>query len=559
VDGLADPRLSLGAQPISDAEPAGANIRYETDFLELQEIVAQMESKGPLAVNWRDVAEKGCAILQGRSKDLLVATYVVLALSRTEGYRGLAIGLGITADMVAAFWAEMQPPAARERARVQMLDWLVQRVVPVFAEQAPAEADGPHIIAAYAAIERLQELLDEKLVKESAAMGDLVRLLREHARNAERALAEKQQPAPPAAAPATPPAQPAQAPPAATAPPPAAALAAAPAPAAAPPPAAPAAIPAPAAVAPPADAAAVEVALTRLQGVMIDVAKGIRAVDDSDPRGYVLLRQAIWCTLSRSPPTQLGRTMLRPPANDRLSQVAALQRDGNHAAAVAAIELNIASVPFWLDAHRLVTTSLTALGAAYEPARLAVIASLGSLLGRIPDLIELAYSDGTPFADPATRKWIAEELSGPQSNGDAGAAGGAEAPWAAAAAEASERARAGQRKEGMALLTNGAASAPTLRERFVWQATQAEYCLDFGMVMPALAILDHLDGTIDRYKVEEWEPGLAVRVSQLMHQCLTHPDARALRGDDVRLPQLTAHRARLCRLDMVAAASVLNL
>src|SRR5215469_16011900 len=143
MDGLTDPRLSIGAQPISDAEPAGANIRYETDFLELQETVAQMESKGPLAVDWRDVAAKGCAILQSRSKDLLVASYVALALSRTEGYRGLSIGLGITADMAAAFWTEMQPPVARERARVQMMEWLVQRVVPIFAEQPPSEADGP--------------------------------------------------------------------------------------------------------------------------------------------------------------------------------------------------------------------------------------------------------------------------------------------------------------------------------------------------------------------------------------------------------------------------------
>jgi hypothetical protein len=78
------------------------------------------------------------------------------------------------------------------------------------------------------------------------------------------------------------------------------------------------------------------------------------------------------------------------------------------------------------------------------------------------------------------------------------------------------------------------------------------------MMTPALALLDHLDGIIERYKVEEWEPGLAVRVSGLMHQCLMHPDVRGLRSDDTRLPQLAAHRARLCRLDMIAASAVLN-
>lgn len=553
MDGLSDPRLSIGGQPVAGPEPAGTNIRYEADFIELQDAVGLMESKGPLAVDWRDVAAKGCAILQNRSKDLLVGSYVTLALSRTEGYRGLAVGLGITADMLAAFWSEMQPPAARERARVQMLEWLVQRVVPIFTEQPPTEADGPHVIAAYAALERLQEILDEKLVKESAALGDLVRLLREHARDAERALAEKQAAAAPAAPPSPPAAPAAPAPPAPpvttpTAPPPVAATP----PATAAPPAA------VAAVAPPADAAAIDTALSRLQAVMLDVARGIRAVDDRDPRGYVLSRQAIWCTLSRCPPDQRGRTLLPPPPEDRLVQIALLQREGNHAAAVATIEQNIASAPFWLDAHRLVVASLTALGVAYEPARLAVIASFGSLLGRLPDLLDLSFSNGAPFADPATRKWIDEVLSGPRGATANDAAGSAELPWVAAAGEARERARAGQTKEGMAVLSHGAISAPTIRERFIWQAVQAEYCLDFGMVTPALALLDHLDDVVARYKVEEWEPGLAVRVSGLMHQCLTHPDARGLRSDETRLPQLEAHRTRLCRLDMVAAAKVLN-
>jgi type VI secretion system protein VasJ len=564
MDGLADPRLSIGAQPISDAQPAGTNIRYDSDFLELQEAVAQMESKGPLAVNWRDVAAKGFDILQSRSKDLLVASYVALALSRTEGYRGLAIGLCVIADMAGAFWPEMQPPAARERARVQMLEWLVQRVVPFFAEQPPTEADGPQVIAGYAALERLQDILDEKLVKESAALGDLVRLLRDHAREAERVLTEKQQaaapppaPAPPAAAPSAPPAAvpPAAAPPPApapTSPPPAAAPPA-------PPSSPPVVIPAATAVAPPGDSAAIDIALSRLQGVMLDVAKGIRAVDDRDPRGYVMSRQAIWCTLLHSPPNQRGRTMLAPPPGDRLTQVALLQRDGNHTAAVAAIEENIASAPFWLDAHRLAVTSLTELGAGYEPARLAVAASLGSLIGRLPDLPDLSFANGTPFADPATRKWIAEEVSGSKTERGGSVSATAEAPWVTAVGEARERARAGQRQDGMALLARGVAGAPTARERFIWQATQAEYCLEFGMVMPAMALLDHLDEVIERYNVEEWDPSLAVRVSGLMHQCLMHADARGLRSDEIRLPQLAAHRARLCRLDMVAAAEVLNL
>jgi len=292
---------------------------------------------------------------------------------------------------------------------------------------------------------------------------------------------------------------------------------------------------------------------------MLDVAKGIRAVDNSDPRGYSLSRQAIWCTLSHSPPNQRGRTLLPPPPDDRLVQVSILQRDANHATAVAVIEENIASAPFWLDAHRLVVTSLTVLGAAYEPARLAVIGSLGGLLARLPDLLDLSFANGVPFADPATREWIGGVLSGPQTEASGGAEAAVDAPWVAAAGEARAQARAGRTQDGMAVLARGVGMAASMRERLLWQTAQAEYCLDFGMMTPALALLDHLDRIIDRYQVEEWEPGLAVRVSGLMYQCLVHPDVRGLRTDDVRLPQLAAHRARLCRLDMIAASAVLSL
>jgi len=286
----------------------------------------------------------------------------------------------------------------------------------------------------------------------------------------------------------------------------------------------------------------------------------IRAADNRDPRGYVLLREAIWCTIARSPPQQRGRTPLPPPPQDRLININALQQGGDHAAVVAAIEDGLASAPFWLDAHCLAATSLQVLGVAFEPARLAVVASVSSFVRRLPDLIDLAFTDGTPFAGEATRQWLAENGGGGGAAGTADhAVNGAEFPWVSASREAREHARAGQTKEGVVVLARGVAAAPSARERFLWQTAQAEYCLDLGMVAPALALLDHLDSVIDHYNVEDWEPNLAVRVSGLMHQCLMHADARALRPDEVRLPQLEAHRTRLCRLDMVAAAGALNL
>jgi len=538
-----DPRAAIGARPVPGPAPAGGNIRYEPDFTALQDKIGLMESGGPLAVNWREVAVEGLAILETRSKDLLVGAYVTLALARTEGYGGLATGLAVIAGMLDAFWPDLQPPAKRERARVQALEWVVEQVLPVLTEKPPAEAEDAAVLAGYAAIGRIEALLAEKLTKESAALGDLIRLLREHARSAERRSAAREAAA---AAPLPPP-------------PPEPVKLEAVKPAPPPPPAAapsPAAAPVVGDVAPPADAAAIDQALSRLQGVMLEVARGIRAADKQDPRGYALMRQAAWCTVRRAPPEQRGATLLPAPPPDRLIQIRSLQQAGNHAAAIDAIEPNIAVSPFWLDAHRLVSTSLQALGPGYEPARLAVTASLGGLLRRLPELAEFAFSNGTPFADAETRGWIGTEIL---AGGDAAGGGSAEAPWLEAERDARKLARSGQVKDGLALLGAGMAAARGLRERFAWQTCQAALCLEFGLIAPALALLDHLDAQVERYAVEDWEPALALQVSTLMHQCLLHADARALRRDEIRLPQLEAHRARLCRLDMAAALAALKI
>ena len=154
-----DPRAAIGARPVPGPAPAGGNIRYEPDFTALQDKIGLMDSGGPLAVNWREVAAEGLTILESRSKDLLVGAYVTLALARTESYGGLATGLAVIAGMLDAFWPDLQPPAKRERARVQALEWVVEQVLPVLTEKPPREAEDAAVLAGYAAIGRIDELL----------------------------------------------------------------------------------------------------------------------------------------------------------------------------------------------------------------------------------------------------------------------------------------------------------------------------------------------------------------------------------------------------------------
>ncbi len=532
-----DRRALCGRTPISGDAPAGASIRYEPEFLALQEEVARQESEGPLAVDWRRVVRDGCELLATRSKDLLLCTYVTLGLTRSEGYGGLALGLSITADVAEAFWAEMEPPARRERARVQMLEWIVARVVPVLTALPPEPRDAPALAAAAAALARLDTVAAERLQKESVAFGELTRLLRERSQSLPRPAAPAITPLPPPPSPPPAPPEPAQA----AAPPPAP-----PAPAPVPP-----VLAAPPPVAAPASVADVEVALGRLQQSTLDVARGVLAANDADPRAYALLRQGLWCTVVQPPMSDAGVTPLPAPQPARLAEVGAMQSAGLHHEAVALIEQTLASAPFWLDGHRLCCLSLDALGASHAAAGLAVVGSLLAQLRRLPALLELSFSDRTPFANDATRQWLAG-LAGP-SAGEAAEA--AEAPDAAGARLARRLAMAGKLADALALLADGAASARSERERARWQLQQAALCLENARPDMTLALLAHLEAKVAEFGLERWEPDIALRVSELSYDAMLHPGSRVLTTDESRMDTMRHQLERLCRVDIRSAAA----
>lgn len=549
-----DPRTTAGSSLIPGDAPSGTNIRYEPEFAELSDKIARMDTEGPLAVNWVEVVELGCDLLRTRSKDLLIGVWVTLGLARTERWRGLSVGLQILAGMIEHHWPGLEPPAKRERARVQMLEWIVERTAPLFAEVEPVEADWLYVIGANTASGRIESLLEAKLTKETAAMGDLARLLRERARSAERGLSSR---AATAEAAATADAEPAAPPPAAATLAPAqvaddspASVAESSVPSAAP------AFATMAAVAAPSTAGDIDAALSRLQTVMQTVARGVQAADPADPRGYALLRAATWLAVAQPPMNTNGVTPLPPPPSEQLTYLAGLQQAGDHLAAIDGIEETFAGAPFWFDAHRMTCRSLAALGPTHESARLAVLGATAALLRRLPKLLDLSFSDRKPLADTETKEWVAAEVL-PAASGEA--SGRPTDPVETVALEARQRAMTGRPRDGLVPLLEAAAKAASGRERFRWLLAQAEYCLDQSIVSIAILLLDHLDEQVVLSNLEAWEPAFAIKVSVLMHRTLLHGDAQDLRVQDLRLAQLESHRARLCRLDIVAAADALKL
>lgn len=560
--GLQDlPHAGLGRDPIPGADPAGENIRYEEEFTQLEDEIGKMQSAGPTAVDWARVATMASTILADRSKDLLVASWLTFALHRDSGLTGLADGLSVIQGIIDTYWDDCFPPIKRMRARVGAVDWIAERIGPSLEAVTVDAGNADLIVALFDIVDGLDRSLSEKAEGVQANLGDLMRPLRnlkrdadfiaaeaakkaaaeeEAARQAEEAAAAGE------AAPAEAPAAPAAAAPAAAPAAPAAAAAAAAASAAPPPPAATIAVPG---VAGP----EMERAVHGLRGNVIAMAKALRASTPGDPRAYQLLRSVLWLLVPGPPPDQGGKTMLPDPTRELGPVLATLSQAGEPLKLLEFCETNVVDRMFWLDLHRHAANALEALG--HSAARDALVGQTAAFLKRFPSVVDLAFDSGSPFADAATRMWIADELLA-AGGGGGGAGGGLGAELDTARSEARALLGKGKLGDAVTVFEQSRSQATGERARFLWDVEKARLCLDAGRVEIAMALLLHLDKVAREVRLDTWEPAVCVDLTALLLQgerqwTSTLPDSE-------RVVLRREWEMRLSRLDMRSAVELVK-
>lgn len=505
-----DPRIAAAAAalPADAGDPAA--FRYEAEFESLDAAIRQAEREGPSQVDWARLSHDAQQVLATRSKDLLVACWFAYAAMRVEGLPGLAAGLGAVAAMSEAHWDTMYPPVARARARMQAIEWFATRTAPLVPQALPP-GQGPAAIAALGGADALQALLDEKLAPSQASIGDLLRALRPLAEEAERAAA------PPAPAPVEAPkgAPPAPAPTASRAPTPL--------------PAAPVVVAVP-------SGANTEQALSVLREAVRGAALRLVETDPLEPRAYAMLRAATWLHIADPPPATAGKTPIMRPPETQLTEFEAMRTAGNWGELSISLEKFLSgSGIFWLDGQRLAHEALLGQGMTFAPAAREVARGVGLLLARMPSLLDLAFEDGSPFADSATRSWVQRETMAAGADDGAGAA---TEPWTAGIESARALVAEGQAEQAVGLLTAGAAGAAGGRARLRWRLALGRLLLEAGHAAVALPIaqacMDAAQPMVD------WEPEAAAEAARLLQACLATREAAGLLD-----PQALAQSRRL--------------
>jgi type VI secretion system protein VasJ len=166
---------ALGTTPIAGANPSGVSARYEPEFEKLAAEIAKMESpEGRAGIKWDIVADCGVELLTGKTKDLLVASYMTLGLLHENGYAGLAAGFTATRDLLKTFWDTLFPEKSRLRARGQALQWMNDRIPPSITELGGAsKSDKAALETATAVLAEIVELAGANFPEGGPTFGEL--------------------------------------------------------------------------------------------------------------------------------------------------------------------------------------------------------------------------------------------------------------------------------------------------------------------------------------------------------------------------------------------------
>jgi type VI secretion system protein VasJ len=431
-------------------------------------------------VDWETVEKKCLTLTREKSKDLRVLSYLSFVYLRQEKWEAwVDIFEGMAQLASTQNWDVIYPD--RPTAKQLVFKWLAEaRYVDTLNEKKPAEAEYPHMERLLKALTALKGVVDPKFPEGSPFPSQLFGF----AQKWEKALKPKPK------------------------------VEAAPATAAAG--AAPAAGGSTQQLSDPMD--------TPKQAQVIGKKVALFLIDKEPQKamGYRLSRTLRWDLMEKAPPVANGQTQLPGPAAEQRTYFQSLVAKADWQTALPAAEkaFTAGANHLWLDLQRVAVKACASLGTPFASVKDAILFETALLLKRIPELTSLSFTDGSAFCDDATKDWIsAEVLPVLQSGGAAQPAGGGQSggdPIEAEKKEVNALVAAGKIDAAIALLQAGLRQGGTERDSFRRSLLLGQILLSAKRPDIAMSVLDSLDEKIDAYRLERWDPDLAVEVWTVM-------------------------------------------
>lgn len=518
----------LGKTPISESAPAGHDVSgeplYEALGAEIKKLSSPTAAGG---IDWPAMERLSGEILASRSKHLLAACCLCIARQHTAGWPGFAEGVVVLRDILVTYWQDCYPTIKRMRGRRNAFTWWQEMIEGLIAAGEPEQWQPGPRAELLNTLEEIDAFLGDNMEEApvlratiQAVSGHLTEAVPEPTRTVNAQETAPMPPDPRVAQPA----------PESSPPPPAARTSQPPM---------------------PAEELSPEKNLAYGCEFLRLTATQLRRSDPVHPLAFRLNRIAAWFPLEALPPADNGVTLLPPPDPQVFSLLKNLAARSDWPELLEAGEQQVRQHLFWLDPHYFVATALKRLGR--DLARLGVEQETLLLLKRLPGLEKLAFSDGTPFAEAATRDWLVE-LQGGAQDGAAASATGDQAGQALAekVARAQQLAEDNQLAQAVELLARGGAAARGGRERLRWDLAVCRLLCRGRQPQVAGPIAASLLAEVDRHHLDEWEPELAEEILTLVCQVL-----RLQEEDEVVRQQMRATLGRLAVLNPARALALI--
>lgn len=508
--------ISLGKQPIRPENPTGADIRYDPLFEELQAEVGKLSSPvGAGSMDWAKVVHLASKILEEKSKDLLTASYLAVGLIYTQKMEGLSLGLKIYQDLIETFWDNLFPPKSRIRARGSAIEWWIEKteaaLIPYEGTTLPEE----QLNQIRESLEKIEEFIRQNF-EEPPAFGPLWERVNSFQAPTTSQIVEEKAPEPP--------------------------------PSEKPPPSISKAPETPEVIASSQDAQRV---LNQVLQRIRNVATFLWQENLSNPQPYRLMRLALWSTIESPPPSEDGKTKIPAPPDQIRNILNDLREKGDYENLLKAAESRLPQFIFWIDLNRLVSEAFTHLGENYQKALEVVHQETAHFVNRLPGIENLTFINGTPFADTVTKQWLKEislrgtpqtvESVSPQSVQKE------EDPMEREIEEANQLAKKGKLIEAVDRLQQKLNSSSSYREKLLWRLALSQILIQSKQSKLLMPNLEEILREIEYYRLEEYEPPLALRGLRLVWLGLGSQSDQVSKGKAMEVLN------RIAKLDLAEA------
>ncbi len=496
---------------ISAKRPTGDSAIYEDEFEIISIEIAKLSSINQEEVDWKIILDNSRKLLTKKTKDLLLASYLSTSLFELHGYQGLKEGLQVLEKLTTEFWDVLYPEKKRMRGRAAAISWLNKRLIIALKNKKPSLNDNEHLEEIFRIIGDLDQYYSVEITENTPSFGELSRLLNEYRSNIQpqevtattedgtgkdtndktnstktvtKNTKEKTKPgnsaenlvketiknsseAPSNASRDT---------------------------------------------ATRLSQADIASDYRQAQQPLKSLVADLRGASLNNPQHFYLNRISTWLSVTEVPMHTKNKTQLQAPATEIISGIQAKLESGDLENVITQIESLVPQSPFWFDAQRLVVTAMEEMGRPYETAAIIVKSQTFALLQRFPALLKMQFADGTPFASEQFKNWYKNQSS--QSSGTTTSTSVSSTLDTKMIKTVQTLNSKGKLEEALDTIQTTISQGGNIKQKFMLRLLQAESCSQCDRQDLALPLYTQLDTEQQQYKLEEWDPELAIQILQ---------------------------------------------